>query len=133
MVIGGCSPRTHETLFQDTVRKAGLNKYLVEMANIRDQDTWVHLDQPDDALNKAKDLIRMAVSAVALAHPLTEHVLPMNKNILVVGGGVAGMNAALTLADQGFRVYLAGEIRSAWRRGSRASARPWKEKMFRPI
>jgi heterodisulfide reductase subunit A len=107
VVVGGCSPRTHETLFQDTVRKAGLNKYLVEMANIRDQDTWVHLNQPDEALNKGKDLIRMAVSAVALAHPLTEHVLPMNKNILVVGGGVAGMNAALALADQGFKVYLA--------------------------
>ena len=107
VVIGGCSPRTHETLFQDTVRKAGLNKYLVEIANIRDQDTWVHLDQPVEAMNKAKDLIRMAVSSVALARPLTENVLPMNKNILVVGGGVAGMNAALTLADQGFRVYLA--------------------------
>jgi len=107
VVIGGCSPRTHETLFQDTVRKAGLNKYLVEIANIRDQDTWVHLDHPTEAMNKAKDLIRMAVSSVALAQPLTEHVLPMNKDILVVGGGVAGMNAALTLADQGFRVYLA--------------------------
>jgi heterodisulfide reductase subunit A len=107
VVIGGCSPRTHETLFQDTARKAGLNKYLVEMANIRDQDTWVHLGQPDEALNKGKDLIRMAVSAVALAHPLTEHVLPMNKNVLVVGGGVAGMNAALALADQGFKIYLA--------------------------
>jgi len=106
VVIGGCSPRTHETLFQDTVRKAGLNKYLVEMANIRDQDTWVHLDRPEEALNKGKDLIRMAVSAVALAHPLTEHLLPMNKNALVVGGGVAGMNAALALADQGMRVYL---------------------------
>ena len=106
VVIGGCSPRTHETLFQDTVRKAGLNKYLVEMANLRDQDTWVHLDRPEEALNKGKDLIRMAVSAVALAHPLTEHVLPMNKNALVVGGGVAGMNAALALADQGMRVYL---------------------------
>jgi heterodisulfide reductase subunit A len=107
VVIGGCSPRTHETLFQDTVRKAGLNKYLVEIANIRDQDTWVHLDQPVEAMDKAKDLIRMAVSSVALAHPLIENVLPMNKDILVVGGGVAGMNAALTLADQGFRVYLA--------------------------
>jgi heterodisulfide reductase subunit A len=106
VVIGGCSPRTHETLFQDTVRRAGLNKYLVEMANIRDQDTWVHLDRPEEALNNGKDLIRMAVSAVALAHPLTEHVLPMNKNALVVGGGVAGMNAALALADQGMRVYL---------------------------
>jgi heterodisulfide reductase subunit A len=106
VVIGGCSPRTHETLFQDTVRKAGLNKYLVEMANLRDQDTWVHLDRPEEALNKGKDLIRMAVSAVALAHPLTEHVLPMNRNALVVGGGVAGMNAALALADQGLKVYL---------------------------
>jgi len=106
VVIGGCSPRTHETLFQDTVRKAGLNKYLVEMANIRDQDTWVHLNRPEESLNKGKDLIRMAVSAVALAHPLTEHVLAMNKNILVVGGGVAGMTAALALADQGLKVYL---------------------------
>jgi heterodisulfide reductase subunit A len=67
----------------------------------------VHLDQPAEALDKGKDLIRMAVSAVALAHPLTEHVLPMNKNVLVVGGGVAGMNAALALADQGLKVYLA--------------------------
>jgi heterodisulfide reductase subunit A len=106
VVVGACSPRTHETLFQDTVRQSGLNKYLVEMANLRDQDTWVHLDQPAEALDKAKDLIRMAVSSVALARPLTEHTLPMNKNILVVGGGVTGMNAALPLADQGFRVYL---------------------------
>ena len=107
VVMGGCSPRTHEILFQDTVRKVGLNKYLVEIANIRDQDTWVHMDQPYEALNKARDLIRMAAASVALAHPLAEHVLPMNRNILVVGGGVAGMNAALTLADQGFKVYLA--------------------------
>ncbi|RJR43166.1 MAG: CoB--CoM heterodisulfide reductase iron-sulfur subunit A family protein [Desulfobacteraceae bacterium] len=106
VVIGGCSPRTHETLFQDTARKAGLNKYLVEMANIRDQDTWVHQGSPVEALDKAKDLIRMAVFSVGLAHPLKEHVLPMNKSILVVGGGVAGMNAALTLAEQGFRIYL---------------------------
>ncbi|MEW6665847.1 MAG: FAD-dependent oxidoreductase [Thermodesulfobacteriota bacterium] len=107
VVIGGCSPRTHETLFQDTARRAGLNKYLVEMANIRDQDTWVHLDRPLDALDKGKDLLRMAVAGAALARPLTEHTLPMNKSILVVGGGVTGMNAALALADQGFRVYLA--------------------------
>jgi heterodisulfide reductase subunit A2 len=106
VVIGACSPRTHETLFQDTVRKTGLNKYLVEMANLRDQDTWVHIDHPEEALNKAKDLLRMAASGVALARPLAEHILPMNKNILVVGGGVTGMNAALALADQGFRVYL---------------------------
>lgn len=107
VMLGACSPRTHETLFQDMMRKAGLNKYLVEMANLRDQDTWVHPDHPGEALNKAKDLLRMAASSVALARPLSEHILPMNKNILVVGGGVTGMNAALALADQGFRVYLA--------------------------
>ncbi len=106
VVMGACSPRTHETLFQDTVRKAGLNRYLVEMANIRDQDTWVHSDHPAEATDKAKDLVRMAVSSAALTHPLTDHVLPMNKDILVVGGGVTGMNAALNLADKGFKVYL---------------------------
>ena len=106
VVIGGCSPRTHETLFQDTVRKAGLNKYLVEIANLRDQDTWVHLDRPEAAAAKAKELMGMAISAVRLAQPLIEHTLPMNKDVLVVGGGIAGMTAALSLADLGFRVYL---------------------------
>jgi heterodisulfide reductase subunit A2 len=106
VVIGGCSPRTHETKFQDTIRKAGLNKYLLEIANIRDQATWVHGDRPEDAFEKACNLIGMAVSAVKKARPLQEHSLPMNKNILVVGGGVSGMNAALNLADQGFNVYL---------------------------
>lgn len=106
VVIGGCSPRTHEIKFQDTVRKAGLNKYLVEMANIRDQNTWVHMDQPKLATQKAKDLISMAAAGVQLSHPLTEHELPMNKDVLVVGGGVTGMNASLSLADHGLRVYL---------------------------
>ena len=106
VVIGGCSPRTHETKFQDTLRRAGLNKYLVEMANIRDQDTWVHFDRPDEATNKARELIRMAVTSVALSHPLKDNVLSMNKDVLVVGGGVSGMNAALSMADTGFKVYL---------------------------
>jgi len=106
VVIGGCSPRTHETKFQDLLQRAGLNKYLVEIANIRDQDTWVHANDPDGALNKAKHLIRMAVTSVKEAHPLMEHSLPMNKDILVVGGGVTGMNSALSLADQGFKVFL---------------------------
>lgn len=106
VIIGGCSPRTHETKFQDMMRRAGLNKYLVEIANIRDQDTWVHLDQPREASEKAKDLIRMAVSSVALRGPLHDHTLPVNKDVLVVGGGVAGMNAAVCLADQGFKVFL---------------------------
>jgi heterodisulfide reductase subunit A len=104
IVIGGCSPRTHEHLFQDTLRKAGLNKYLVEIANIRDQDTWVHMNLPDEATEKAKDLVRMAVASVRHRRPLTDYVLPMNKDILVVGGGVSGMNAALNLAKHGFKV-----------------------------
>ncbi len=107
IVIGGCSPRTHETVFQDVLRKAGLNKYLLEIANLRDQDTWVHMDQPHEAREKARELMRMAVLSVRRSRALADHVLPMNKDILVVGGGVAGMNAALSLADQGFRVYLA--------------------------
>ncbi|MBC8418493.1 MAG: FAD-dependent oxidoreductase, partial [Desulfobacterales bacterium] len=107
VIIGGCSPRSHETLFQDTVRRAGLNKYLVEIANIRDQDTWVHFDRPEDASDKAKDLIRMAACSVALTHPLKGHVVPVNKSVLVVGGGVAGMNTAPGLADQGLKGFLA--------------------------
>jgi heterodisulfide reductase subunit A2 len=107
VVIGGCSPRTHETKFQEVLKKAGLNKYLLEMANIREQATWVHADNPASAMNKAENLIHMAVSSVKQAHPLVEHSLSMNKDILVVGGGVTGMNTALTLADQGFKVFLA--------------------------
>ncbi|MCG6930307.1 MAG: FAD-dependent oxidoreductase [Desulfofustis sp.] len=106
VVIGGCSPRTHEAKFQDLIRKAGLNKYLLEFANIRDQVTWVHSHQPEKAMAKAEDLLKMAVGAVCKAHPLAEHSLPINKNVLVIGGGVAGMTASLELADQGFRVYL---------------------------
>ncbi len=107
VVIGGCSPRTHETKFQDLLQRAGLNKYLVEIANIRDQDTWVHADDPEAAKQKARHLIRMATSSVKNAHPLIEHSLPMHKEILVVGGGVSGMTTALSLADQGFKVFLA--------------------------
>ncbi len=107
VVIGGCSPRTHELRFSDTIRQAGLNKYLLEIANLRDQDTWVHLDRPEEAAAKARRLIAAAVSAVKTARPLTEQMLPMNRDVLVVGGGVAGMTAALRLADQGHQVYLA--------------------------
>ncbi len=106
VVIGGCSPRTHETKFQDMLRRCGLNKYLVEIVNIRDQDTWVHMDRPADATRKALKMLEMGVYGVIRAHPLVEHSLPMNRNVLVIGGGVTGMNTALLLADQGFRVYL---------------------------
>ncbi|MFH1134879.1 MAG: FAD-dependent oxidoreductase [Pseudomonadota bacterium] len=106
VVLAGCSPRTHEIKFQDVLRKAGLNKYLFEMANIRDQDSWVHLEQPGLASSKAKDLVRMAVAGVASKKPLKDNTLPMNKDVLVIGGGVAGMSASLNLADDGFRVFL---------------------------
>lgn len=107
VVVGACSPRTHEGLFQETVRSAGLNKYLVEIANIRDQNAWVHTGARDLATAKAKQLIRMAISGVAKSRPLKDHELPMNKDVLVIGGGVSGMNSALELADQGFKVVLA--------------------------
>ncbi|WP_054032375.1 FAD-dependent oxidoreductase [Desulfatitalea tepidiphila] len=107
VVVGACSPRTHEALFQETIRKAGLNRYLVEIANIRDQNAWVHSNARELATAKAKQLIRMAAFSVAKSGPLRDHQLPMNKNVLVVGGGVAGMNAALELANQGFKVVLA--------------------------
>jgi heterodisulfide reductase subunit A len=107
VVIGGCSPRTHLTKFQDLLAKAGLNKYLVEIANIRDQATWVHAGHPAEATAKAKDLIKMAVGSAVKAQPLTDQSLPMNKNVLVIGGGITGMTTALQLADQGFQIYLA--------------------------
>lgn len=106
VVIGGCSPRTHEAKFQEVVRRAGLNKYLVEVANLRDQVTWVHANRPDEATEKAKDLLKMAVGSVVRSQPLADHSLPMNKNVLVVGGGITGMTSALQLADQGIKVFL---------------------------
>ncbi len=106
VVIGGCSPRTHETLFQDVLQRAGLNKYMLEIANIRDQNAWVHADQFMAATEKAKALIRMAAAGVVKSHPLIDHLLTLNKSALVLGGGVSGMNAALELADQNHTVYL---------------------------
>jgi heterodisulfide reductase subunit A2 len=106
VVIGGCSPRTHQGKFQELLAKAGINKYLLEIANIRDQSTWVHTGNPAEAVDKARDLLRMAVASVVKAQPLTDQSLPINKNVLVVGGGISGMTAALQLADQGVQVYL---------------------------
>ena len=106
VVVASCSPRTHEPLFQETIREAGLNKYLFEMANIRDQNTWVHMNNPAKATEKAKDLVRMAVAKAAYIEPLHQISLDVKRAGLVVGGGVAGMEAALGLADQGFQTYL---------------------------
>jgi heterodisulfide reductase subunit A-like polyferredoxin len=106
VVVASCSPRTHEPLFQETLQACGLNKYLFEMANIRNQDSWVHSGDPGSATEKAKDLVRMAVARVALLKPLKAKKISINKRALVVGGGVAGMTAALSLADQGFESVI---------------------------
>jgi heterodisulfide reductase subunit A len=106
VVVAACTPRTHEPLFQETLQAAGLNKYLFDMANIRNQDSWVHADEPDKATEKAKDLVRMAVAKATLLQPLDEVQLSVNSDALVIGGGLAGMNAALNLAEQGFKTHL---------------------------
>jgi heterodisulfide reductase subunit A len=106
VVIGGCSPRTHENKFQDLIRKAGLNKYLMEMVNLRDQNTWAHLKAGKEALEKAFQLIRSGIAGVKKSYPLKDQVMPMNQNALIIGGGITGMTAALQLADQGKKVYL---------------------------
>jgi heterodisulfide reductase subunit A len=105
--VASCSPRTHEALFQETLREGGLNPYLFEMANIRDQDAWVHRQEPEAALDKAKDLVRMAAARVATLEPLRKEKFPVTKSALVVGGGVAGMEAALSVANMGFPAHLA--------------------------
>jgi heterodisulfide reductase subunit A-like polyferredoxin len=106
VVVAACTPKTHEGIFMDTLEGTGLNKYLLEMANIRNQDSWVHSDNPQEATAKARDLVQMAVARAESLHPLREKVIPVNERALVVGGGVAGMNAALGLADQGYEVVL---------------------------
>jgi heterodisulfide reductase subunit A-like polyferredoxin len=106
VVVASCSPRTHEPLFQETLQACGLNKYLFEMANIRDQNSWVHGNNPESATNKAKDLVRMAAARANFLTPLQEKHIPMTTRALVIGGGIAGMNAALGLANQGFEVVI---------------------------
>ncbi|RJR48109.1 MAG: CoB--CoM heterodisulfide reductase iron-sulfur subunit A family protein [Desulfobacteraceae bacterium] len=106
IVVAACTPKTHEPLFQETLVNAGLNKYLFEMTNIRNQDSWVHKDDPQKATEKAMDLVRMAVARVALAEPLKETEVDINQRALVVGGGISGMTAAKTLSGQGYQVCL---------------------------
>jgi len=106
VLVSSCSPRTHEPLFQETIREAGLNRYLFEMANIRDQCSWVHMFEPEKATEKAKDLVRMAVAKAAKLEPLQRFPLNVTKGALVIGGGLAGMVASLSLAAQGIEVHL---------------------------
>jgi heterodisulfide reductase subunit A len=106
VVVASCTPRTHELLFRDTIREAGLNPYLFEMANIRDQCSWIHMNEPTHANDKARDLVRMAVSKARLLKPLKQVEIDVVQKALVIGGGIAGMVSSLSLAHQGFEVFL---------------------------
>jgi heterodisulfide reductase subunit A len=106
VVVASCSPRLHEATFRRMLTQAGLNPYLLEMANLREQCAWVHMHQHGQATAKAADLVAMAVARARLLAPLTEETIPLTKRALVIGGGVAGIQAALDLADNGYEVVL---------------------------
>ena len=106
VIVASCSPRTHEPLFRATCQEAGLNPYLFEMVNIRDQDSWVHMKEPEKGTEKAKDLIRMGVYKASLLEPLEKVQVDVIPSAIVIGGGIAGMNAALNLANQKFNVSI---------------------------
>ncbi len=106
VVVASCTPRTHEALFRNTLAEAGLNPYLFEMANIRDQCSWVHMHEPEKATKKSQDLARIAIAKARLLQPLHRQMVKVEKSALVIGGGLSGMTAALSLANQGFDVYL---------------------------
>jgi heterodisulfide reductase subunit A-like polyferredoxin len=106
VVVASCSPKTHEPMFMETLEACGLNRYLFEMANIRNQNSWIHSKDGEAATQKAKDLVRAAIARAGTLKPLAEKVIPVNSRALVIGGGIAGMNAALNLGKQGFEVVL---------------------------
>lgn len=106
VIVASCSPRLHEQTFRKTLARAGLNPYMLEMANIREHCTWVHSQEPDRAYKKAVDLIRRAVAKVARLEPLFESSIHVTKRALVMGGGIAGMQAALDIAEAGHEVIL---------------------------
>ncbi|NHJ19789.1 MAG: CoB--CoM heterodisulfide reductase iron-sulfur subunit A family protein [Candidatus Lokiarchaeota archaeon] len=106
VIVASCTPRTHEPLFQETIREAGLNRYLFQMANIRDQCSWVHMNQPEKATEKAKDLVRMAVNKARRIAPIDRIKLGVTKKAMVIGGGITGMVAALNFASQEIETHL---------------------------
>ncbi len=106
VVIASCSPRLHEPTFRNMMKEAGLNPFLLEMANLREQCSWVHLNEPDAATMKSVDLVEMAISRARLLGPLTEETLALTKKTLVIGGGISGIQTALDLADSGYQVTL---------------------------
>ena len=106
VIVAGCSPRLYEPTFQSCVSQAELNPWLFEMANIREFASYCHKTKPEEATEKAKDTVRMAAAKARLLEPLKPIELPMTKKVMVIGGGIAGINAALDLADMGFKVYM---------------------------
>ena len=106
IVLASCSPRLHEPTFRQLMQSAGLNPFLMEMANLREQCSWVHMKEPEAATQKAEDLVRMSVARVRQLYPLYAETLPLTKRALVIGGGVAGIQTSLDLADNGFDVVL---------------------------
>jgi heterodisulfide reductase subunit A len=106
IIVAGCSPRLYEPTFQSCVSQAELNPWLFEMANIREFASYCHKTKPEEATEKAKDTVRMAVAKARLLEPLKPIELPMTKKVMVIGGGISGINAALDLADMGFKVYM---------------------------
>jgi len=105
-IVASCTPRTHEALFQETCQEAGMNKYLFEMVNIRDQCSWVHMTEKVAATEKSKDLLRMAVAKARLIKPQSEEKIQVTPTALIIGGGISGMTAALEIANQGFKAYV---------------------------
>jgi heterodisulfide reductase subunit A len=106
VVVASCSPKMHEPTFRAAIQEAGLNVYLLEMANLREHCSWVHINEPEKATRKAMDMVSMSVARAALLKPQKESVVPVIQKTLVIGGGVAGIQAALDLADSGYEVYL---------------------------
>jgi heterodisulfide reductase subunit A len=106
VVIASCSPRLHEPTFRAACEEAGLNPYLMEMANLREHCSWVHMNEPEAATTKARDLVAMAVARARLLEPQEEKEIPITREALVIGGGVAGIQSALDLADAGYQVHL---------------------------
>ncbi|MDO5851462.1 MAG: CoB--CoM heterodisulfide reductase iron-sulfur subunit A family protein [Methanobacteriaceae archaeon] len=106
VVVAACSPRLHEPTFRRAVKEAGLNPFLFEFANLREQDSWVHMNEPEAATAKAKDLVRMACAKARLLKPLEAEKVSVDKTAMVIGGGVSGIQTALDLGDMGFKTYL---------------------------
>lgn len=106
VVVASCSPRMHEPTFRNCVSEAGLNPYLMEMANIREHCSWAHLNDWEGATNKAKDIVSVSVARARHLEPQIETILPVIREVLVIGGGVAGIQASLDLADAGYQVHL---------------------------